>query len=218
LFRHAWLLAALLVGCAPSTVDHFAQAQAIERQILRKNPQAGYDDPRFVHVLRKLDEVPADHPTAARAQALAQSISDARRIAASKHEAVGHLPKRLVGVKPAAPVRRGPLLPKTAGSSGKQMAARAKVGDLDDDARSKLDITLYSTSWCGYCKRARSWFAGAGIPFEEHDIEADPAANAAYKAAGRGYSGVPLIVVNGTPVRGFDKAKIERLIAKAVEG
>jgi glutaredoxin len=216
--KRAVLLAILLAGCAPDTTDHFARAQAIERQILRKSPEAGYDDPRFVHVLRELRQVPKGAPERARADKLQQAISDARRIAAAEHDAVGHLPRRLAGVEAARPARRGPVLPKSVNKDGRKKTAAATFASLDDDAKAKLDITLYSTTWCGYCKRARSWFTRMGIPFTEHDIEKDAAAHAAYTKAGRGYGGVPLIVVNGEPVRGFDRGRIERLIAKVTEG
>lgn len=37
-------------------------------------------------------------------------------------------------------------------------------------------ITMYSTSWCGYCIRLKSQMQREGLPFTEVDIEADPAA------------------------------------------
>lgn len=37
-------------------------------------------------------------------------------------------------------------------------------------------LTMYSTSWCGYCRRLKSQFDREGISHEVVDIEQDPAA------------------------------------------
>ena len=34
-------------------------------------------------------------------------------------------------------------------------------------------VTMYATSWCGYCKKARTYFRQNGINFIEYDIEKD---------------------------------------------
>ena len=37
-------------------------------------------------------------------------------------------------------------------------------------------ITMYSTTWCGYCRRLKMSLESEGIPFEEVNIEEDPEA------------------------------------------
>jgi mycoredoxin len=37
-------------------------------------------------------------------------------------------------------------------------------------------LTIYSTVWCGYCKRLKTALKASGISFTEVDIEHDPAA------------------------------------------
>jgi mycoredoxin len=37
-------------------------------------------------------------------------------------------------------------------------------------------LTMYSTSWCGYCVRLKSQLDRAGIRYREINIEQDPAA------------------------------------------
>jgi mycoredoxin len=37
-------------------------------------------------------------------------------------------------------------------------------------------LTMYTTSWCGYCFRLKKVLKAEGIPFAEVDIEADPTA------------------------------------------
>jgi mycoredoxin len=35
---------------------------------------------------------------------------------------------------------------------------------------------MYTTSWCGYCRRLKTVLEAAGISYDEVDIELDPAA------------------------------------------
>jgi glutaredoxin len=35
-------------------------------------------------------------------------------------------------------------------------------------------VTMYSTVWCGYCRRLKSQMEREGIPYTEVDIEHDP--------------------------------------------
>jgi mycoredoxin len=35
-------------------------------------------------------------------------------------------------------------------------------------------LTMYSTSWCGYCRRLRSHLDREGVGYDVIDIEADP--------------------------------------------
>lgn len=41
---------------------------------------------------------------------------------------------------------------------------------------SNASITMYSTSWCGFCHRLKAALKSAGIAFDEVDIEQDLAA------------------------------------------
>lgn len=36
-------------------------------------------------------------------------------------------------------------------------------------------MTIYSTTWCGYCRRLKTQLDEAGIGYNEVDIEQDPA-------------------------------------------
>jgi mycoredoxin len=41
---------------------------------------------------------------------------------------------------------------------------------------SNASITMYSTSWCGYCHRLKKVLKSEGIAYDEVDIEQDPSA------------------------------------------
>lgn len=63
-------------------------------------------------------------------------------------------------------------------------------------------VEIFMTRWCGYCKKAREFFAERGIAVTEYDIAADSAA-AQRKQKIYPSPGVPLVVINGHPIQGF---------------
>ena len=69
-------------------------------------------------------------------------------------------------------------------------------------------VTMYSTSWCGYCKKARKYFVAKGIPFVEYDIEKNPQAKREYDAIGG--SGVPVITMGKKSMKGFSQAAFDK--------
>ena len=60
-------------------------------------------------------------------------------------------------------------------------------------------VTMYSTTWCGYCRRLRRQFDEAGIAYEEVDVD-DPRhrhlGDRIIEASG-GYRIVPTVEVEG---------------------
>ena len=74
-------------------------------------------------------------------------------------------------------------------------------------------ITMFSTSWCPHCKRAKAYFAQKGVSFREVDIEASEEGRREFGEYGG--SGVPLIIVGEHRMRGFDAGAMERLLASA---
>ncbi|WP_062206857.1 mycoredoxin [Streptomyces sp. NBRC 109706] len=59
------------------------------------------------------------------------------------------------------------------------------------------NVTMYSTPWCGYCRRLKSQLDREGIAFTEIDIEQDPEAVKLVEAANNGNQTVPTVVVTG---------------------
>jgi mycoredoxin len=56
-------------------------------------------------------------------------------------------------------------------------------------------ITMYSTTWCGYCRRLKSQLDREGIGFTEVNIELDPASAAFVEKANGGNQTVPTVLV-----------------------
>lgn len=73
-------------------------------------------------------------------------------------------------------------------------------------------ITVYSTPGCPYCIRLKDYLKQRGMDFTGIDVSADQAALDKMVSIS-GQMGVPVIDVDGKIVVGFDKDKIEKLLA-----
>lgn len=72
-------------------------------------------------------------------------------------------------------------------------------------------VTIYTTTWCGFCHMAKKYMDGLGIKYEEKDIEHDQAA-AAEVVQKSGQMGVPVIDINGTIIIGFNKPALDEAL------
>jgi mycoredoxin len=57
-----------------------------------------------------------------------------------------------------------------------------------------MSITMYSTPWCGYCRRLKSQLEREGIAFTEVDIERDAKAADYVMSVNGGNQTVPTVV------------------------
>ncbi len=55
-------------------------------------------------------------------------------------------------------------------------------------------LTIYSTTWCGYCTRLKAQMDRAGVPYEAVDIETQPEAEEIVRRANGGNATVPTLV------------------------
>ena len=69
-------------------------------------------------------------------------------------------------------------------------------------------VVMYSASWCGVCKKAKTYFQRKGIPFVEYDVEKSAKGKQDFKKLGG--KGVPVILVGETRLNGFSRAAFER--------
>jgi mycoredoxin len=55
-------------------------------------------------------------------------------------------------------------------------------------------LVMYSTPWCGYCKRLKRQLSDLGVTFEEVDIEQSPGAAEIVERVNGGNQTVPTLV------------------------
>lgn len=58
-------------------------------------------------------------------------------------------------------------------------------------------VTMYSTTWCGYCRRLKRQMEQAGISYVEVDLDDDPSHDDRIIAKTGGYRTVPTVEVDG---------------------
>jgi mycoredoxin len=56
------------------------------------------------------------------------------------------------------------------------------------------NVTMYSTTWCGYCRRLKGQMDRAGIAYTEINIEQDPASADFVEKANGGNQTVPTVL------------------------
>ena len=84
--------------------------------------------------------------------------------------------------------------------------ARRSHFDYDGNPR----IVMYSTDWCGYCKKAQEYFENKGVDYEEMNIETDMVAKQHYDILGG--SGIPLIYVGFKRIQGFNSRDLDEIL------
>jgi mycoredoxin len=65
---------------------------------------------------------------------------------------------------------------------------------VEETSMSGPSVTMYSTPWCGYCRRLKSQMDREGIAYTEVDIEQDPTAADYVMSVNGGNQTVPTLV------------------------
>jgi glutaredoxin 3 len=85
------------------------------------------------------------------------------------------------------------------------------AGNTDRTGKRQPRVVVFSTPTCPHCRNAKRYLRKNGIRFKDVDITRDKrAAKDLVRISGQ--QGVPVIQINGRPVVGFDRAKIDRML------
>jgi glutaredoxin 3 len=72
-------------------------------------------------------------------------------------------------------------------------------------------VLVFTTPTCTWCTRVKTYLTQRRVSFREIDVSRD--ASAARDLVRRtGQMGVPVVEIDGKPIVGFDKPKIDRLL------
>lgn len=74
------------------------------------------------------------------------------------------------------------------------------------------DVTIYTSNTCPYCISAKKYLEEKGIEYTEKNVQTDREARK--ELMDMGHMGVPVLIINGEEVVGFDKERIDSLLAK----
>lgn len=78
---------------------------------------------------------------------------------------------------------------------------------------SSARVELFTTGWCGVCKRARAFLAKLGVPYVDYDVEKDEEA-AARLRKNNPRGSVPMAIINGRVLIGFSEAEYESALRR----
>jgi glutaredoxin 3 len=76
-----------------------------------------------------------------------------------------------------------------------------------------MSVVVYTTPTCGFCHQVKTYLNQRGVPFIEYDVNRDPQA-AAEMVRLSGQQGVPVVVIDGQVVVGFNRPLIDQLLAQ----
>lgn len=72
-------------------------------------------------------------------------------------------------------------------------------------------VIVFSTPTCPHCRTAKRYLKGKGVRFTDVDVSRDDrAARDMVRISGQ--QGVPVITIDGRPIVGFDRQKIDQLL------
>lgn len=74
------------------------------------------------------------------------------------------------------------------------------------------NVIIYTSNTCPYCVLAKNYLDEKGVSYIEKNIQTDSSARK--ELMSMGYMGVPVLIINGEEVVGFDQAKIDELLDK----
>lgn len=76
-------------------------------------------------------------------------------------------------------------------------------------------ITMYSTPWCGYCRRLKRQLEDEGIAYREIDVDATPGYDDRIVAATGGYRTVPTLEVGDRLLVNPSLGEVKQALAAA---
>ena len=74
------------------------------------------------------------------------------------------------------------------------------------------NVVVFTSNTCPYCVTAKNYLSENNIEYTEKNVQTDKEARKELMAMG--HMGVPVIVIDGEEVVGFDKEKIDSLLNK----
>ena len=76
-----------------------------------------------------------------------------------------------------------------------------------------MEVTIYTTPTCTWCKKLKEWLKKKKISYQEHDVvESDDAREIMIDKTGQ--MAVPVIEIAGEVIVGFDEKRLEEILNK----
>jgi glutaredoxin len=77
--------------------------------------------------------------------------------------------------------------------------------------RAAPEVVVYTTTWCGWCRRTLAWLDERGVAYVNKDIESDDRhREELLRKTGR--ISIPVVEIGGELVRGYDPSRMRELL------
>jgi len=83
---------------------------------------------------------------------------------------------------------------------------------MNNDDKATPKVTIYSASWCGFCRMAKDYLNSKKVAFKDIDVDEDADA-ARYIVGKTGQAGVPVLEIGNETILGFDRPKIDAALS-----
>lgn len=74
------------------------------------------------------------------------------------------------------------------------------------------NVVVYTSNTCPYCTLAKNYLEDKEVAYTEKNVQTDRAAR--QELVSMGHMGVPVIVIDGEEIVGFDKEKIDEVLSR----
>src|ERR1700753_4202052 len=92
---------------------------------------------------------------------------------------------------------------------------RISGGWRDDDMEAPVPLTMYTTTWCGFCKNLKRQLAKVGVEMDEVAIERDPEAAKFAESVNGGNQTVPTpLFADGSTMCNPSAAQVQKKLAE----
>jgi len=81
-------------------------------------------------------------------------------------------------------------------------------------AYGEIQVIMYMTDWCPYCRKAREYLNSLGVTLTEYNVDREKSREEERIRKAGGGSGVPVIDVEGIIIRGFNPDRIKAAVEK----
>lgn len=103
---------------------------------------------------------------------------------------------------------------KRADAGRVEMDPIARAGSAEPRAAARPtapQVVVYTTSWCGWCRKTLAWLDDRGVDYVNKDIEANPHhRDELIEKTGR--TSIPVVEIEGSLIRGYDPDRMASLL------
>ncbi len=104
-----------------------------------------------------------------------------------------------------------PEQPSAAPARPRQRAFAYDPAQEPQRHQGNAEVVIYTTTWCGWCRKTLAWLDARGVDYDNRDIESDPRAREELIAK-TGSTSIPVVEVDGRIIRGYSPGKMQRLL------